>query len=68
MRINKKNYYLLSSKFIFQKKDKNTNIQEIATRFTQELEAKIRIKPENYLWTNKRWKTREKGNKENIYS
>ena len=66
---NKQKKLLFTLKQIyFPEKDKNISIQELAIRFTQELEAKILIKPENYLWTNKRWKTREKGSKKNIYS
>jgi KDO2-lipid IV(A) lauroyltransferase len=48
--------------------DPAANVQELANRFNSELEKKVRQKPHCYFWTNKRWKTRPKGDKEQVYA
>lgn len=47
--------------------DKHADIQRLAQQITAHFEAIIRQHPEQYLWTNKRWKTRPKGEQETIY-
>lgn len=42
-------------------------IAELAIRFSNELEKKIIQKPHCYFWSNKRWKTRPKGDTQQIY-
>ena len=44
------------------------SLQELACRFTQELEQVIRLQPACYFWVNKRWKTRPEGDNQKIYS
>ena len=59
---------IFSLEKIYDPKKEAPTVLELATRFMQKLEQKIRFEPTRYFWTNKRWKTRPAGEKEKIYT
>jgi len=51
----KRGYYTLELSFISEN-PKNTNEREITTAYAKKLEKIIQEKPENWLWSHRRWK------------
>ncbi len=63
-----KKYHLIAEKIDFEKSgNTEEDIKNLTQLYTKKIEDAVKRHPDQYFWVHKRWKTRPKGEPENVY-